>query len=71
MLIYHYSKDQELKRKITTIDAILTIEILPILIVVSEKTGKDFFCFMIFLAYCFFDITFSIVVYLLLKKGLN
>lgn len=71
MLIYYYSKDQELKRKITIIDIILTIGILLILIVASEKTGKDFFCFMIFLTYCFFNITFSIVIYLLLKKGLN
>lgn len=71
MLIYYYSKDRELKHKITIIDAILTIGILLILIVVSEKTGKDFFCFMIFLTYCFFDITFSVVIYLLFKKGLN
>lgn len=71
MYEYHYSKDKELKQKIITFDWALSGLILIILFVVSSKTGKDFVCFMIFLAYCFLDIVFSYIVYFLSKKGLN
>lgn len=71
MLNYHFSGDEELKRNIKIVDLILTILVVTILIVVSSKTAANFLCFMLFLCFCFFEITFSCIIYLLMKHGLN
>lgn len=71
MLTYYFSADKELKRTLKIVDLVLTIAVAIILIIVSNRTTLDFMCFMLFLCFCFFEIIFSCIIYLLMKRGLN